>query len=175
MKTTMKLLLPLAGFALLAIPSLRADAEPAPAASARPDARPEMRDRMIDRMLERRDRRHEMGERMAKELGLSAEQKNKMKSLLRQQRDAAEAIMDDDSLSRDQQRTKLRELGQSSEAQRRAVLTPEQQKKADEMRARARERMEERRDKMEHRRERMRHFRRDRDRNRGRDYDHPRD
>jgi Spy/CpxP family protein refolding chaperone len=169
MKITTKLLLPLAGLALLAIPTLRADAD------AGPEARPEKRDRMIDRMLDQRERRQEMGERIAKELGLSAEQKTKMKSLLRQQRAAAEAIMDDEKLTRDQRRDKLRELGQNSENQRRAVLTPEQQKKADEMRARARERMEERRDRMEHRRERMRHFRRDRDRNRGRDYDHPRD
>jgi len=163
----MKLLLPLAGLALLATPALRAGNEPAPAPTGQPASHEEMRDRTVDHMLEQRERRQEMGERMAKELGLTADQKTKMKGLLRQQRTAAEAIMDDEALSRDQRRAKLRELGQNNEAQRRAVLTPEQQKKADEMRARARE-------KFEHRRERMRQHR-GRDRDSDRDDDRPRD
>ena len=121
---------------------------------------------MSDRMLEQREHRKEMGERIAKELGLSAEQKAKMKALLRQQRDAAEAIMDDPALSREQKMGKLKEFHKNAEAQRRGLLTPEQQKKADEMRTRARERFEHRREKFEHRRERREH---------GRDDDRPRD
>lgn len=149
---------------MLATPVLRADDKPA---ANQPAPREEMRnhDQMADRMLDQREHRKEMGERMAKELGLTAEQKTKMKSLLRQQREAAEAIMDDEALSRDQKRAKLHELGQSYEGQRRAVLTPDQQKKAAEMRARFHERLEERR-------ERMRHHRA---RDHGRDEDRPRD
>ena len=86
-------------------------------------------------------RRHEKewGEHMAKELGLTAEQQTKMKDLQKQQHDAVKAIHDDATLTKEQKQAKIQALRKNFETQRRALMTPEQQKKADEMREKMKE------------------------------------
>ena len=77
----------------------------------------------------------EMGEHMAKELGLSADQQVKWKALGEEQRTAGEALRADASLSKEQRREKMGQLWKDFEAKRMAILTPEQQKKAEEIKA----------------------------------------
>lgn len=84
-------------------------------------------------------------ERIAEHLGLTDAQKTQLKQLHRAHRDAMEKLQDDESLTRKQFREQMTALRKSFEEQRRAVLTPEQQAKADEMRAKMKERMKERR------------------------------
>lgn len=87
----------------------------------------------------------QMVERMAEELGLSAEQTAKVKAIHEAARPQMEAIRNDASLSREQKREKSQAIQKDTEAKVDAVLTPEQQAKAKEMRAKLRERMKERR------------------------------
>ena len=120
MKNASKLFLIAFGSVLLSLPAaLRAD-DPAPAGGPPPPP------------PEHHERRKEMGERMAKELGLTADQQTKMKAIMEEQRTAGEAIRADTSLSREQKREKMAQLWQDSKAKRMAILTPDQQKKAEE-------------------------------------------
>lgn len=77
----------------------------------------------------------EMGERLAKELDLTADQQVKWKAIGEEQRTAGEAIRADTSLSKEQRREKMGQLWKDFEAKRMAILTPEQQKKAEEIKA----------------------------------------
>jgi protein CpxP len=136
MNTSPKRLFSLAGLLLLAVPFLRAADETA--APAAPADQPKH---------ERRERGPggpggpgAMWERAAKELGLTADQEAKWKEIGEQERAAAKPIFDDTSLSRENRRAKLMEANKPFGEQRRAVLTPEQQAKFDEMRAKMRER-----------------------------------
>ena len=63
------------------------------------------------------------------ELGLSQEQKDQMKQIREQQRAKRDAIRDDDSLSLEQRRAKMRELRKETRTQVDGVLTPEQKAK----------------------------------------------
>ena len=123
MKNTAKLFLLALGATLALAPAVRAQDE-------KPDHpnREERREKMKDR-----------AEQAAKELGLSDDQKAKFKDLFKQERDAMEAVRNDTSLSQDQKREKGQEIRKNFESQRRALMTPEQQKKADEMRAKMKE------------------------------------
>lgn len=85
-------------------------------------------------------------ERMAEHLGLTDAQKAQLKQIHRAQRDAMEKLQDDESLTRKQFREQMAALRKSFQEQRRAVLTPEQQAKADEMHAKMKERRQHRRD-----------------------------
>ncbi|HET7536846.1 MAG TPA: hypothetical protein VFJ90_10350 [Candidatus Didemnitutus sp.] len=124
MKNTSKLLLLSLGACLALTPFVRAqDEKPAPPP---PNG-------------ERREHMRERGEQIMKELGLNDDQQAKWKDLGKQERDAAKAVRDDTTLSQDQKRDKMQEIRKNFEAQRRAVLTPDQQKKADEMRAKMKE------------------------------------
>ncbi len=136
MKTSPKHLSLLAGLVLLAVPFVRAADEPA--APAAPADQP-------------KHERHERGpggpggpgamwDRAAKELGLTAEQEAKWKDIGEQERAAAKPIWDDTSLSREDRRAKMMEVNKPFADQRRAVLTPEQQAKFDDMRAKMRDR-----------------------------------
>jgi Spy/CpxP family protein refolding chaperone len=80
-----------------------------------------------------------MMERAAKELGLTSDQEAKWKVITEQEKPVLEAIHSDASLSKEAKRAKMLETNKSFGDQRRAVLTPEQQKKFDEMRAKMRE------------------------------------
>jgi periplasmic protein CpxP/Spy len=130
MKNTPKLILTLAGLLLLAIPSIRAADEPAapPPADAPKHERhgPGGPGAMMDRA--------------AKELGLTADQQAKWKEIGQAERAAGKPIMDDTSLSKEDRRAKMKELNKTYADQRRAVLTPDQQTKFDEMRAKMAER-----------------------------------
>lgn len=77
---------------------------------------------------------------MAERLDLSAEQKAKADELMQKQRAALEALHNDKNLSPEDRREKARELMASTRDQMKAMLTPEQQKKADKLRHQMRER-----------------------------------
>ena len=126
MKTSRKLLLSLAGLALLAAPVVRADEPAAP-----PPDKPE----------HRRDHGGPgaMMDRAAKELGLSADQEAKWKEIGQQERTAIDPIRNDASLSKEDKRAKMMEVNKTYAEQRRALLNADQQKKFDEMRAKMRE------------------------------------
>ena len=88
-----------------------------------------------------KEHRHlkDRGERMAKELGLTAEQQTQMKSLMEAQKTAADAVRADTTLTPDQKHEKVAKIREDFKARRQALLTPEQQKKAEEMKARHKE------------------------------------
>ncbi len=133
MNTFPKRLLCLAGLLLLAVPFLRAaDESSAPPPGDGPKH-------------ERRERGPGAMQRHAvKELGLTAEQEAKWKQIGQQERTALQALRDDTSLSKEDRRAKAMETNKSFAAQRRALLTPEQQAKFDDMRATMRKRAGER-------------------------------
>jgi Spy/CpxP family protein refolding chaperone len=74
-------------------------------------------------------------ERMAEYLELTDAQKQQMKQLRREHRDAAQALSKNENLTRKEFRDQMGALRKGFAEQRRAILTPEQQKKADELRA----------------------------------------
>jgi len=136
MNKSLKVLLLLAGACALAAPVIRAEdtsAPPPPPPADHPD-RPEHGPG--------RRGPGAMMERAAKELGLSAEQEARWKEIGQQERAAVEPIWSDKSLSREEKRAKMKEINATYADQRRAVLTPEQQTKFDEMLARMKERGE---------------------------------
>ena len=133
MKNSVKILLFTLSTGLCALTSVRAaDAPPLPPADMPPGP--------PDQPEHFRERDKERGEHMAKALGLTADQQAKMKELHKQERDAQKAIHEDTTLSKEQKQAKSRELRKNFEDQRRALMTPEQQKKADEMREKMKER-----------------------------------
>ena len=81
-----------------------------------------------------------MMEHAAKELGLTADQEAKWKAIGEQERTALKALRDDTSVAKEDKRAKMQELNKGFADQRRAVLTPDQATKFDEMRAKMRER-----------------------------------
>lgn len=124
MKNATKSFLIALGAALLSLPVLRAE-ETAPAGAPPP---PEHRERNRKEMKER-------GEHMAKELGLSADQQTQMKALMEEERKTAEVVRADASLTPEQKKEKMKGIRQDFQAKRQALMTPEQRKKAEEMRA----------------------------------------
>lgn len=129
MKTPSKLILICASL-LLAVPALRAADEPAAPPAGEKGGRRERGPGGPGAMWDR----------AAKELGLTADQEAKWKEIGQQERAAIKPIMDDQSLSREDRRAKMMEANKPFADQRRAVLTPDQATKFDEMRAKMRER-----------------------------------
>jgi protein CpxP len=78
---------------------------------------------------------------LSKKLNLSADQQGKLKPILEDQRKQMEAIHSDSSLSREDRFSKMQALRQSSDTQIKSVLTDDQQKSFDKMRADQQERM----------------------------------
>jgi protein CpxP len=76
---------------------------------------------------------NERGERFAQELNLTPEQKTDLKSIHENEKQQAQAIKSDSSLTADQKKAKLKELRKSSHQEMMAKLTPDQQKKFKEM------------------------------------------
>ena len=74
------------------------------------------------------------GEKFAQELNLTPEQKADLKSIRDNEKQQAQAIKSDSSLTPDQKKAKFKELRKSSHEQMMAKLTPEQQQKFKEMR-----------------------------------------
>lgn len=76
-----------------------------------------------------------MGERVAKQLGLSEDQQKQIKAINESYRPQLDALRDDASLTNEQRREKFQALQKERVAKVDAVLTPEQRTKAQEMRA----------------------------------------
>jgi len=116
MKNTLRLILTLAGLALLTAPALRADEPAAPPTDkpAHPGRREEMREHF---------------KQMVKELNLTPDQQAKGEAIFKQSSEARKAIQDDTTLGEDQKRAKFKELRKSTEDQIHALLTPDQMAK----------------------------------------------
>jgi periplasmic protein CpxP/Spy len=84
---------------------------------------------------DRKEDRAERHENMAKELGLTADQKAQMKSIHMDAKKQAEAIKADSSLSAEQKKAKLKELHEQTMQKSEALLTPEQKQKWEKERA----------------------------------------
>ena len=82
---------------------------------------------------------------MSEELGLTEVQKEQLRQSGKEQAEARRAIREDESLTAEQKREKLRQLNQERQAKMREVLTPEQQEKFRELRQQQRERRRSRR------------------------------
>jgi Spy/CpxP family protein refolding chaperone len=76
----------------------------------------------------------ERGEKLAQELNLTPEQKTELKTLRENEKQQAQAIKNDSSLTPDQKKAKFQELRKSTHEQMMAKLTPEQQQKFKELR-----------------------------------------
>ena len=74
-------------------------------------------------------------ERMAQHLNLTDQQKTQVQSQMQNQRQQAQAIRQDTSLTPEQQREKLQQLRQSNHQQMMDILTPEQQQKFQQLRS----------------------------------------
>ena len=77
---------------------------------------------------------NERGQKFAEALNLTDQQKADLKSIRENQRQQAQAIKNDTSLTPEQKKAKFKELRKSSHEQMMAKLTPDQQKKFKEMR-----------------------------------------
>jgi Spy/CpxP family protein refolding chaperone len=86
-------------------------------------------------------------QRMGQHLQLTDEQKTKIKPFLEDEMAQAKTIHEDSSLSRPQKMEKLQQLRSSTQAKIKPILTPEQQKKLEEMQEKAKERRESRKQK----------------------------
>ncbi len=75
---------------------------------------------------------------IGKMLNLTDDQKAKVQPILDAQREKARAIMQDDSLSQDDKRTKMKALRDDTSAQLKPILTPEQFQKWQTMQTRMR-------------------------------------
>ena len=126
MKNITKTILLMLGVVACNLPTIRAE-DASPAAPS-----PEHRE-------ERRERFKEGGKRMAKELGLTEDQQAKMKGLMEEEKAAADAIKADTSLSEEQKKEKKKGLMEEYKGKRQALMTPEQRKKAEEMRSKFKE------------------------------------
>ena len=81
-----------------------------------------------------------MMERAAKELALTDDQQAKWKDIGTQEKAAMDALKADTTIAKEDKRAKGMEINKTFGDQRRAVLTDDQAKKFDEMRAKMRER-----------------------------------
>ena len=86
---------------------------------------------------ERGGRRGPNIEMLAEKLGLTAEQKEKIAPILKQQEEQMQAIRKDDSLSREQKMEKAKTVREDGQKAIEALLTPDQVKKFAELRANA--------------------------------------
>lgn len=87
------------------------------------------------------------GQRMAQELGLTEAQKSQIQSYLQDARSQLQ-VLRDTALTQEQRRAQARQIRETAQAKVRAVLTPDQQAKADQLRQQAQQRMEARREEM---------------------------
>jgi protein CpxP len=83
---------------------------------------------------ERKAARKERHEKMAKDLGLTADQKKQMKAIQQDQRKQMKAVKDDSSLSKEQKQAKFKEIHKAGMEKRDALLTPEQREKMQHLR-----------------------------------------
>ena len=133
MKNYLKSLVPVLGAALLLLPALRADDVPAGGpGGGPPNGQREMR-------------REKMGDRMAQELGLSDDQKAKMKDLNQQEKAELDTLRTNTALAKEDKHAQAEAIRKSYMDKRQAVMTPEQREKAKAMREKMGKHMEEHR------------------------------
>jgi len=89
-------------------------------------------------------RREKMGERIADELGLTAEQRTKMKELNQAERAELKALRDSVAPVMKENRAKAQAIHQAYVEKRQALMTPEQREKAGKMREKMGKRREHR-------------------------------
>ena len=77
---------------------------------------------------------NQRGKKFAEALNLTPEQQSDLKSIRDNEKQQAQSIKSDSSLTADQKKAKLKELRKSSHEQMMAKLTPDQQQKFKEMR-----------------------------------------
>ncbi len=85
-----------------------------------------------------------MGERMADELGLTAEQKAKMKELNQAERTELKALRESVAPAMKENRAKAEAIHKAYMEKRQALMTPEQREKAGKMRGKMEKRREHR-------------------------------
>jgi Spy/CpxP family protein refolding chaperone len=78
-------------------------------------------------------------EEMSKELNLTDDQKAKLKPILEDEKQQMQTIHNDTSLSHDQKMAKAKEIREAHNSQISTILTPDQQKKGEEMKKKAKE------------------------------------
>lgn len=83
---------------------------------------------------EKKAARKERKEKMAKELGLTDDQKKQLKALRQDQRKQMEAVRKDSSLTPEQKQEKFKEIHKAGMEKRDALLTPEQREKMQHLR-----------------------------------------
>ena len=133
MKNISKSLVLVLGATLLILPALRAnDVPPGGPGGGPPEGRREMR-------------REKMGDHMAAELGLSDDQKAKMKPLEQQEKTELDALRANTALAKEEKHTQAEAIRKSYLDKRQAIMTPEQREKAKAMREKMKDRMEEHR------------------------------
>ena len=81
---------------------------------------------------------------LTRQLGLNPDQSTQVKALLETERSQMQAIHSNTALSREDMRSQMMAVHQTNDAKLRALLTPDQVTKYDEMQARMRARMQER-------------------------------
>jgi protein CpxP len=84
-------------------------------------------------------------EMMQKQLNLTPDQTTQIKALMEDERSKMEALRTNTSLAQQDRRSQMMSIRQDGETKTRALLTPDQEKKYDEMQARMRDRMQDRR------------------------------
>jgi Spy/CpxP family protein refolding chaperone len=77
---------------------------------------------------------------LSTELGLTDDQKSKIKPVLQNEFRQTNSVSDDTSMSQDQKDAKAKQIHESADAQIQSLLTPEQQTKLSEMKAKAMQR-----------------------------------
>ena len=77
---------------------------------------------------------HFKKEKMKDQLNLTADQKSQMKTLHQDMKQQREAIMNDQSLTSDQKKEKMKDLRKSQSEKMNTILTPDQQAKMKELR-----------------------------------------
>ena len=129
MKSMFRIAVIAAGFAVAALPAVRAadETQPAPGGQNTPGqtTRPERRGPRMDPA--------ERLKHLSEVLNLTDDQKAKVAAILKDDQEKGQAIRNDSSLSREDRRAKMMDLMKDSQTRIRALLTPEQQQKFDAM------------------------------------------
>lgn len=129
MKPTLRIGLMAAALAVAALPITRAadETQPPPPPGAGADKAAEQHPRRGPRSPQ------EQLQRLSDALSLTPQQKDQIGAIYKENAPQRQAIMNDESLSREDRRAKMGELTKSTQTKVRALLTPEQQQKFDTM------------------------------------------
>ncbi len=128
MKSFLKTSLLFAGALAIALPSIQAAEATATPAAPNATARPHRRVGPLGRMMIRH--------RVAQQLGLSADQITQLKANRTAAAASIKAVRADPSLTPEQKHARVHEIVANTRTQMKSVLTPEQQAKLQELRAR---------------------------------------